>query len=1025
MPCAGRIRTVLCVWYGVLGPLEVRRGSERVAVGGPQQRALLALLLLEANRVLPIERLIDELWDADPPATARALVHGCVAGLRRALGAGVLLTRAPGYLLRVGPGELDLARADELEQAAAGAAPERASALLGEALALWRGPVLAGIDGRGVTAEATRLEERAVGLLQRRADLDLRLGRYARVAGELRVAVRAHPLREPLWARLVLALYAAGLRSDALASYTEVRGQLVEQLGLDPGEQLRALERDILGGVEAVELLRREAGEPVAAPAPGPAAAVAAPPREVPAQLPAAVRGFVGRPAALAELDALRDGGAGLIAVDGTAGVGKTALALEWAHRVAGQFPDGQLYVDLRGYAGSPPLRPVHALAGFLHALGVQADRVPPDLAEAAAMLRTVLAGRRVLVVLDNARSADQVRPLLPGGAGCLVLVTSRDRLGGLVARDGAACLTLGVLPVAESVDLLAAVLGTARVRAEPAAAAELARRCACLPLALRIAAADLAARPGRRLAAAVDRLGGDRLGALEVAGDDQAAVRAAFASSYAALPDDARRVFRLTGLVAGPDLTPALATALAGAPAAAALDRLARASLLTRSEPDRYGAHDLLRQYAAERAAAEEPDLAAALARLHGWYLGGLAAAAELLYPQMVRLLDGPARLAVPLADPAAAMAWLDAEWPSLVAAAEQAAASGDPAMAVRIADGVRGYLWLRPRGAAWQALAELARAAAAASGDLCGQAVAELSAADAYLLQARYRPATAHYRRAADLAGQTGWLAVQAAALGNLGMVDRQTGALPQAVEHFGAALEIDRHTGAVGGQASRLANLANVSLELGDLDGAVAQLEEALDLFRRIGAVMGEVSVLANLGLVHIHRGEPDTAHTYASRSLALLRRAGHPNDDPDVLTILAMAYRDQGRLAKARTTIRTALDLADQTGDRRFEHDGRNTLASIHLRQDDPEAAVAEYDRALALARSVNAGAAGAAAHAEVTALIGLAESYTALGRDRDARHHAQQAATRARQAGYRALEDRARTLLAAEDLPMSS
>jgi DNA-binding SARP family transcriptional activator len=1005
------------VWFGVLGPLDVWRGTERVAVGGPQQRALLALLLLEANRVLPVERVIDELWGAEPPAAARGLVHGCVAGLRRALGPGVLLTRAPGYLLTVGPGELDLARADELEAQAGAAEPARASVLLGEALSLWRGPVLAGVDGRTVSAEATRLQERALGLLQRRADLDLRLGRYAEVAGELRAAVREHPLREPLWARLVLALYAAGLRADALAAYTEVRELLVEQIGLDPGEALRALERDVLAGVDPLVLVRREAGEPVVTGARPPVPPAA---REVPAQLPAAVRGFVGRPAALVELDKLLGAEAGLVAIDGTAGVGKTALALEWAHQVADRFPDGQLYVDLRGYAGVPAVAPVHALAGFLHALGVATEQVPPGVDEAAAMFRTLLARRQVLIVLDNARSADQVRPLLPGGPGSTVLVTSRDRLGGLVARDGASCLTLGVLAVDESVSLLTAVLGADRVAAEPDAAVELARRCACLPLALRIAAADLAGNPGRRLAAAVDLLAGDRLGALEVADDDQAAVRAAFASSYAALPDDARRVFRLTGLVPGPDLPVAAATALAGSPAGAALERLVRASLLT-STGDRYGAHDLLRQYAAERAAAEEPDVAAARDRLHGWYLGGLDAAVALLYPQMVRLPAGPTR-PVPMADPAAAMAWLDAEWPSLVAAVERAAATGDHRTAMRIADGLRGYLWLRPRAAAWIALAAVAAQAAEAAGDPHGRAAAELSAADAYLLQARYRPATEHYLRAADLAGRAEWLPAQASALGNLGMVERQTGDLDEAAEHFGAALEIDRRTGALGGQAARLANLANISLEIGDLDVAVARLEEAIELFRQVGSVMGEVTVLANLGLVHIERGEPDAAHTCATRSLALLRRAGHQQDDPDTLCILAMAHRDSGRLDKAMSAIRSALAIAAEAGDLRFEPDGRNALASIQLRMGRPETAAAEYDRALALARTVNAPRAG---HGEITAHLGLAEALRELGRDGEARHHANQAVIRARQGGYRVLESRARALLTSSELKMSS
>jgi tetratricopeptide (TPR) repeat protein len=680
-----------------------------------------------------------------------------------------------------------------------------------------------------------------------------------------------------------------------------------------------------------------------------------------------------------------------------------------------------------------PPVRPVEALAGFLHALGVAADQVPLGVEEAAGLYRTLLARKRVLVLLDNARSAEQVRPLLPGGPGCLVLVTSRDRLGGLVALDGARYLALDVLTPAEATDLLVSLLGRQRVDAEPAAAAELARSCAHLPLALRIAAADLALNRQRTIAEQVARMAGnDRLSTLQVHGDEQVAVRAAFELSYDAQPAGARRMFRLLGLVAGPDVTADAAAALAGTTperAASMLDRLAAANLLAQSDPGRYTCHDLLCRYAAERARAEEPaaERDAATGRLNDWYLRTVDAAARLLYPQMVRL---PPATDPPPTEPATdlpavpgfaagpdAVAWLDVERANLVAAAGRAASNGPRAFAVRLADALRGYFWFRVRPVQWLAVADLGRAAAEADGDLSGQAAAELSAADAHLMLADYPPAAEHYTRAADLAERAGWLPGQASALGNLGMVFRELGRLHEAADHLGRALAIDRRTGAVGGQAARLANLGNVTLELGRLTLATEQLTQALALFREAGSAGGEATVLANLGLLYIERGEPDQAQEYANRSLDLLRQIGNRNQEVDALCVLAQAHRDADRPAQALEVARAALALAHDNGDRRFEPDGRNVLASIHHRLGQHEDAIEEYTRALAQARETAAG------HTEVAALIGLAVAHRALGHLDEAGHDAEQALALARRSGYRNLEGRARTALAAVHLAL--
>jgi DNA-binding SARP family transcriptional activator len=479
--------------FGVLGPLEVLADGQPVALGGPQQRGLLAVLLLDANRVVSQERLVSDLWGDDPPATARSLLHGCVAGLRRVLPPGPdgqrLVTRSPGYLLRVAPGELDVARFEALAASTgSGHSLEEAAATLRAALALWRGPALHDLPLEACRSAAARLDERRLVVLERRIDVDLRLGKFADVAIELGVLMREHPLRERLWAQLMLALYGSGRQADALAAFRTLRAGLVDELGIEPSALLQQVERSVLTGGDALAAYSREIGGPALELVPA-----ASPGTPVPAQLPAAVSAFTGRAGELERLDGLlADVGSSAVAVvAGAAGVGKTALAVHWAHAVRDRFTGGQLYVDLRGHASTAPMTPFEALAGLLPALGVAPDRVPTDLDQAAALYRTMLADRRMVVVLDNAGSAEQVRPLLPG-PGSVVVVTSRHRLGGLVARDGAIHIALDVLTPAEAFALLSRLLRRQRIHAAPAATGELAELCGFLPLALRAAAANL-----------------------------------------------------------------------------------------------------------------------------------------------------------------------------------------------------------------------------------------------------------------------------------------------------------------------------------------------------------------------------------------------------------------------------------------------------------------------------------------------------------------------------------------------------
>ena len=615
--------------FGVLGPLQVRSDGRPVQVGAPMQRTLLAALLLHANQVVAAEQLIDHLWDQAPPPSARSTLQNYILRLRRLLperperAAGQLLvTRVPGYLLQLRPGELDLDRFQRLVADARASTTqgqtERAASLLRDALALWRGPPLCDVASETLRRlHLPRLEDQRLGALEARSDAELGLGLHAELTGELHGLVDEQPLRERFRAQLMLALYRCGRQAEALEVYRSTWRLLSDELGIQPGPELRRLEHAILREDPSLDL------PATAAPGHPPAAAISPP-----HQLPPAITDFTGRRQHLDELDRLLEPGVDatavvISAIAGTAGVGKTALAIHWAHRVRDRFGDGQLYVGLRGYAPTPPMRSLDALAGFLHALGVPAEQVPLDLEEAAGLYRTLLADKRILVVLDNARSADQVRPLLPGSPRCLILVTSRDRLGGLVARDGARRLTLDVLPPEEAVGLLTRLLGAERVAAEPQAAEELAEVCGLLPLALRIAAANLADQPGQSIAGYLARLRqGDRLAELSVDDDPQAAVRTAFDCSYAALEPAAQRLFRLLGLVPGPEFTPPAAAALAGAPtdhAATLLERLTTVHLVEPRGPDRFGFHDLLRLYAADRTHDEdsEPDRKAAAARL------------------------------------------------------------------------------------------------------------------------------------------------------------------------------------------------------------------------------------------------------------------------------------------------------------------------------------------------------------------------------------------------------------------------
>jgi DNA-binding SARP family transcriptional activator len=693
--------------FAILGPLEVRRGGTLVHVGGPRQRALLALLLCHANRVVSRDELIEELLAGQPPGSAGRMLQVQISRLRQALADGDgeprVIARPPGYVLRVEPGELDMHAFEQRvaagRQALQHGDPGRAAVLLGEAESVWRGRPLADLEFEPFARfEIQRLAELRLLAAEDRIDAELALGQHGALCPELGQLVAEHPLRERLRGQLMLALYRSGRQAEALAVFHDTRRVLDAELGVEPGPGLRQLHEWVLAADPGLEL-----------PGQAWAAATAAPPMPVvvPRELPADVAAFTGRAAELAELDRLLPGPAGedsgkapgavvIAAVAGTAGAGKTALAVRWAHRVAGQFPDGQLYVNLRGYDPGQPVAPDEALAGFLRALGVADADIPLEEAERAARYRSLVAAKRLLVVLDNAASEAQVRPLLPGSESVMVVVTSRDSLAGLVAVDGARRLDVDVLPQGEAVALLCALIGP-RVGDDPAAAEDLARLCARLPLALRVAAERAAARPDTPLADLVAELGGegDRLELLAAGGDSRAAVTSVFSWSYRHLPADAARMFRLLGLHPGPDWDRCAAAALTTSSAVEAgrlLAALARAHLIQPAGPGRYQMHDLLRGYAAHLAARHDTDQArqAALTGLFDYYLAVCAAATARLAPAGHQQQPQPPPAGIPVpefGDRAAARAWLDTELSTLTALVTYAAAHGWPSHTARLA--------------------------------------------------------------------------------------------------------------------------------------------------------------------------------------------------------------------------------------------------------------------------------------------------------------------------------------------------
>ncbi|MER6416143.1 tetratricopeptide repeat protein [Streptomyces humidus] len=1009
----------------LLGPLELRVAGSPVDAGQPRRRAVLAALAADAGRPVPMSTLVERVWDTAAPDGARSVLYAHISRLRRLLdeaattattattaaaattGTTVAATdgdraqaspaplrisrTAGGYVLEADENAVDLLRFRSLvgQGRAAHLSDARRAQVLQEALRLWRGVPLAGMPGAWAERARTAWTQERVEAALAWARVLLRQERPEEVPTVLRPLLAEHPLCEPLAVAVIRSLAETGRTAEALDAYTAIRRRLTSELDVAPGRELQAVYEEMLRGTGREE-------PPGAGSAPGADRAAAPPTVPVPAQLPMAISHFSGREEQLAELtrrlvatdgaDSGESGAAVVVsAVSGTAGVGKTALAVRWAHRMRGAFPDGQLYVDLRGYDPDEPVSAAQALAGFLTALGVPGQEIPLRLTDRAARYRTAVDGRRLLVLLDNAASAAQVRPLLPGSPTCKVVITSRDSLSSLVSVHGAHRMVLDVLSPQEALALLRALIGS-RVEADPAAAAALAEQCGWLPLALRVAAELVLSRRQEPLARLVDELR-DRRRRLDLLdsgdGDPRAAVRAVFSWSYDRLPDQEARLFRLLGLHPGPEADVHSAAALAGESVERtrrSLDVLSRAHLVHRSGPGRHGMHDLLRAYAAELASrhdgAAERD--AAMTRLLDHCLAASAAAMDVLYPAERHLrpaVEEPGTGLPPLRTADECRAWLSAAQPTLVALCSRTEEPGPSRHTVRIATTLHRHYERTGHFADALTVHTHAVRAARAVGDIRGEVdvLACLGAvhrrlgdyesarrqhADAlelcrridyragearhltnvgvlHELQGGYREAAEHHERAVELFRAAGDDHGEADVLNNLGIVQELLEDYRASIERYQQALALYRRTGHTFGEASALGNTGIVLARLGDHAAAAGRFEQALALFRRLGHTGGEAHALSNLGDALCRQGRHEEAAEHQRQALAHFRRTGEPYGETGALNGLGEALHGAGRHAEALEAHASALELARSIGEQ--EEQARAHIGSAHVRQ----------------------------------------------------------------------------------------
>lgn len=959
--------------FTVLGSVRAWRGDTELDPGPPQRRALLALLLTRAGEPVPVHEIVDVLWGENAPASSLNVVHRHVGALRGLLDADLsgrttssrLVRGSGGYRLTLGAGELDLQRfrllCDEARAARGLGDPARAAASLIEALALWRGPVASGTapEVRAHPAFAS-VDREYPAAVKEAAAAALEAGPV--LAGQLlpvlREAAAADPLDETLHARLVTALAMTGHRAEARKAYRDVSARLLDELGLDPGPELRSAEQQLPRSAALLPPGPSEAGSGAekggesntprpdpGASAPetcagrtGPADGAA---RVRPAQLPADVAIFTGRRAELDLFQALlpspddRPSAVVIGVIGGMAGVGKTSLAVHWAHRIAGRFPGGQLYADLRGFDPSGSVAdPAEVIRGFLDALGIPAHRIPAGLDAQAALYRSLLAGNRVLVLLDNARDTEQVRPLLPGSPGCLVVVTSRNHLHGLVVVDGAHPLSLDLLTAGESREFLVSRLGAKRVAEEQTAADEIVALCGSLPLALAVVSARAAARPGRRLSSIAQDLR-DTRGSLAAFTHDDSATdpRTAFSWSYDALTPDAARLFRLLALHPGPDASTVTAAVLLCLPlkdVRPLLAELVGAHLLAQRSPGRFGSHELLRVYAAELAEShdtpEERD--AARHRLLDHLLHTAHRADSLLAPHRERLVLSSAVATgagpVTFDSRERAAAWLNAERPVLLAAVQEAARSGWGTHSWQLAATLELFL---DRHGRWQdqlVVQTTALNAAEERGDLSGRAHAHRALG--FVNGRLERPAAAreHLSAALELFAAAGDLPGQGRVHRYLAFQANRRGQHHEALDHYREAHALYEAAGHRGGQAGIFNEVGWTRILLGAYGEALTDCRRAITMNQQLGDRNGEAAAWDSLGYAHHHLGRHQQALTCYARALTAYRETHDDYLEADTLVHIGEAWEADGSRERAADAWRQALEILEAIAHPDAEH-----------------------------------------------------------------------------------------------------
>ena len=995
--------------FSVLGPLRVvvGDGGEPIVVSAPRLRVLLAVLLWRVNQPVPVDELAEMVWDGAPPAGAAAAARALVMRLRRVLGerAGPrIVTRAPGYMIGLSENELDTARFETLGRDAGAAVQAGQWAEAGHtasvALGLWRGTPLADISSRLLRDQwVPHLEQVRVQVLEWRIEADLHEGRHGQLIGELRDVIACYPLREHFHAQLMLALARAGRQAEALAAYQGARSALVSELGIEPGPELRQVHECILAGDVVPVTPSSESEEPQSPPS-----AVA-----IPRQLPATVRSFVGRQAELDMLYRLAEpgeeaagaGGAVVISViAGMAGVGKTALAVHAAHLLARNFPDGQLFIDMHGYTqSSEPRSAREALEAFLRTLGVSSQRIPENVEERAALFRQRLADARTLILLDNVVSEAQVRPLLPGTAGCLVLITSRRRLKGL---DDAHVLALNVLPQADALALMRTVAGPERAAMDDPVLTEIVELCGRLPLAVRIAAALLRHRPAWPMEHLAVLLR-DQRHRISTLFDGERDLGTVLDLSYRSLPRAQQRLFRSLGLVLGADVDAYAAAALTGtcpADAARLLEDLVDHNLLIQHVPGRYQLHDLIRLHAQAQARGDPArERAAALDRLLDYYLhtAGRADAFVTRFPPRAPVGQTPA-YAPALPDPDAAWAWLRAERANLLAVLQHVMTQGHSERTIALSSGLCSLLHV---DGPWCQGITLHAAAAAAANALGDQA----SRADALARLGFMRGLTGDfpgasrdlqhalqlYREIADGRGQADVLNVlgetrrvtgdlpgaahdleealllyqevdhrlgEAGALIQLGDMRRAVGDIPRADHDLRRALELYRELGNRMGEADVLLRRGDIRRTTGDFTGAIRDLRHALRLYQELDRWLGQANALARLGNIRQFTGDPRGATDDLQQALDLYLNLGHQLGQGNTLTFLGQVRLAAGDLPDAARHLQAAMDLFRNIGALGNQAWALNHYAAVITATGDLTHARTLYRDALRLAREAH-------------------------------------------------------------------